>query len=162
MSEAQVPPVTPKRLSGVRTVFKYTGLPTSWLDKRPKLPSRNWLIFLGVTSSIAGYYIYDRQKCKKLRQEYIDKVKDLAELPSSPLDKLRKVTVYGSKWPGDEDYDQSLRYFRKYIKVCTVHCRRVTPHHVISYILANSCRGRRGLRDDRVQKAWRVGKPRSK
>ncbi|XP_006457997.1 hypothetical protein AGABI2DRAFT_190382 [Agaricus bisporus var. bisporus H97] len=116
MSEVQNAPVTPKRLSGIRTVFRYTGIPPSWLDKRPKLPSRNWLIFLSVTSSITGYYIYDRQRCKKIRQEYIDKVKDLAELPSSPLDKPRKVTVYGSKWPGDEDYDQSLRYFRKYVK----------------------------------------------
>jgi mitochondrial import inner membrane translocase subunit TIM54 len=29
----------------------------------------------------------------------------------------RKVTVYGSKWPSDEDYDRSLKYFRKYVKV---------------------------------------------
>lgn len=32
------------------------------------------------------------------------------------LDKPRKVTVYGAKWPGDEEYDQSLKYFRKYVK----------------------------------------------
>ncbi len=119
MSENNVekPPVAPQKSSGIRTALKYTGLPTSWLDKRPKLPSRNWLIFIGVTSSITGYYFYDRHQCKKIRQEYVEKVKDLAELPSSPLDKLRKVTVYGSKWPGDEDYDQSLKYFRKFIKV---------------------------------------------
>lgn len=111
------PPVAPQKTSGIRTALRYTGIPTSWLDKRPKLPSRNWLIFIGVTSSITGYYIYDRRQCKKIRQEYVDKVKELAELPSDPLDKPRKVTVYGSKWPGDEDYDQSLRYFRKYVKV---------------------------------------------
>ncbi|KAJ6453454.1 inner membrane protein import complex subunit Tim54-domain-containing protein, partial [Mycena vitilis] len=28
----------------------------------------------------------------------------------------RKVTVYGGKWPGDEDHDQTLKYFRKYVK----------------------------------------------
>lgn len=109
-------PVAPSPPSGMRTVLKYTGIPTSWLDKRPKLPSRNWLIFISVTSSVAGYYFYDRRQCKQIRQEYVDKVKDLAELPSGALDKPRKVTVYGSKWPGDEDYDQSLRYFRKYVK----------------------------------------------
>lgn len=109
---------TPSGPSGVRTALKYVGIPTSWLAKRPKLPSRNWLIFVGVASSITSYYIYDRRQCKQIRQEYIDKVKSLAELPSSPFDKPRKVTVYGSKWPGDDDYDQSLRYFRKYVKVC--------------------------------------------
>lgn len=119
MSEkhAEKLPVTPKKPSGIRTALKYTGIPASWLDKRPKLPSRNWLIFIGVTSSITGYYFYDRQQCKRIRQDYVGRVKDLAELPSSPLDKPRKVTVYGSKWPGDEDYDQSLKYFRKYVKV---------------------------------------------
>ena len=103
--------------SGVRTVPQYTGIPPSWLDKRPKLPGRNWLIFLGVTSSIAGYYIYDRRKCKEIRKEYVDKVKHLADVPLHSLDFPRKVTVYGTKWPADEDSDRCMRYFRKYVKV---------------------------------------------
>ncbi|KAJ7709460.1 inner membrane protein import complex subunit Tim54-domain-containing protein [Mycena rosella] len=109
-----VAPVAP--LSGLKTVLKSSGIPPSWLDKRPKLPSRNWLIFLSVTSSVAGLYIYDRQQCKVIRRTYIEKVKDLAEEPVGALYRPRKVTVYGGKWPGDEDHDQSLRYFRKYVK----------------------------------------------
>jgi len=105
------------RQSGVRTILKYTGIPPSWLDKRPKLPSRNWLIFLSVTSSVLGLYVYDRRQCKRIRQEYVDKVKHFAEIPADPFEAPRRVTVYGAKWPGDEDYDQSLRYFRKYVKV---------------------------------------------
>ncbi|KAF9013954.1 inner membrane protein import complex subunit Tim54-domain-containing protein [Cyathus striatus] len=89
---------------------------TSWLDKRPKLPSRNWLIFLSVTSSVLGMYIYDRRQCKLIRQEYVDKVKHLAEVPVNSMYVPRKVTVLGSKWPGDEDYEQSIKYFRKYVK----------------------------------------------
>ena len=104
--------------SGIETIFKSTGIPPSWLDKRPKLPSRNWLIFLSVTSSVVGLYIYDRRQCKHIRQSYIDKVKHLAEQPVDPFDAPRKVTVYAARWPGDEDYDQSMRYFRKYVKVC--------------------------------------------
>ena len=104
--------------SGIKTALEYTGIPPSWLEKRPKLPSRNWLIFLSVTSSVAGLYIYDRQQCKHIRQSYIDKVKHLAEQPADPFEIPRKVTVYAAKWPGDEDYDQSMRYFRKYVKVC--------------------------------------------
>ncbi|KAF8205793.1 inner membrane protein import complex subunit Tim54-domain-containing protein [Mycena galopus ATCC 62051] len=102
--------------SGIRTVLKYSGIPPSWLDKRPKLPSRNWLIFLSVTSSVAGLYIYDRQQCKTIRKAYVEKVKDLADEPVESLYRPRKVTVYSGKWPGDEDHDQSLKYFRKYVK----------------------------------------------
>ncbi|KAG5220386.1 PNPOx domain-containing protein [Salix suchowensis] len=71
------------------------GIPPSWLDKRPKLPSRNWLIFYTVTSSIAGLYIYDRQQCKRIRKEYVERVQYLAEEPINPVDLARKVTVYG-------------------------------------------------------------------
>ncbi|KAI0362445.1 hypothetical protein OH77DRAFT_1416704 [Trametes cingulata] len=102
--------------SGVKAVLQYTGIPPSWLDKRPRLPSRNWLIFLSVTSAVTGYYIYDRRQCKKIRQEYVDKVKDLAVQPMGSMELPRLVTVYGARWPGDQDYDRSMRYFRKYVK----------------------------------------------
>lgn len=48
----------------------------------------------------------------------MDKVKHLAEIPVDPFEVPRRVTVYGAKWPGDEEHDQSLKYFRKYVKVC--------------------------------------------
>jgi len=111
------PPARPPKQSGIRTVLRYTGIPPSLLDKRPKLPSRNWLIFLSCTSSILGLYIYDRRQCKQIKQEYVDKVKHLSEATVDPFDTPRRVTVYGAKWPGDEEYDQSLKYFRKYVKV---------------------------------------------
>ena len=101
-----------------RSILQHTGIPPSWLEKRPKIPSRNWLIFLSVTSSVVGLYLYDRQQCKHIRQYYVDKVKHLAEEPMNPFEFPRKVSVYAAKWPGDEDYDQSMRYFRKYVKVC--------------------------------------------
>jgi hypothetical protein len=107
-----------KPKSGVRVALEYTGIPTSWFSKRPKLPSRNWLIFISVTSSVVGYYIYDRRQCNQIRQSYVDRVKHFAEEPLNSLDVTRKVTVYGSRWPGDEDYDRSMKYFRKYVKVC--------------------------------------------
>ena len=103
--------------SGIHAALKYTGIPASWLTKRPKLPSRNWLIFIGVTSSLISLYGYDRTKCKQIRENYIKKVEHLAQEPVGSLDLPRKVTIYASKWPGDEDANRSLRYFRKYIKV---------------------------------------------
>ena len=110
--------------SGIKTVLQFTGIPPSLLDKRPRLPSRNWLIFLSVTSAIAGYYYYDRRQCKQIRQEYADKVKHLADAPLHSLDYPRQVTVYGCKWPADEDYERSIKYFRKYVKVRSPSCRR--------------------------------------
>ena len=105
--------------SGVKADLQYTGIPPSWLDKRPGLPSRNWLIFLSVTSAVTGYYLYDRRQCKKIREEFVDMVKDHAAQPLGSQELPRKVTVYGAKWLGDEEYDRSMKYFRKYVKVRT-------------------------------------------
>ncbi|KAF8917830.1 mitochondrial import inner membrane translocase subunit TIM54 [Mucidula mucida] len=88
----------------------------TWVAKRLKVPSRNTLIFLSVTSSVLGLYIYDRQQCKKIRQEYVDKVRHLSEETTDHLAWPRQVKVYSAKWPGDEDYNQCARYFRKYVK----------------------------------------------
>jgi len=119
----------PAHQSGIRTALRYTGIPASWLEKKPRLPSRNWLIFLSVSSSIIGAYVYDRRECKRIREEYVEKVKHLAEERVGPLESGRKVTVYAAKWPGDEDWDQAAKYFRRYVKVCTYSlllglCRR--------------------------------------
>lgn len=110
-------PATPQQKTGLRSALEYTGIPPSWLEKRPKLPSRNWLIFIGVTSTAAGYYLYDRRECRRIKEEYCDRVKSLSEEPLHSMGYLRKVTVYGAKWPGDEDWDRSTKYFRKYVKV---------------------------------------------
>ena len=107
---------TPAARSGVHAALRYTGLPESWIT-RPRLPSRNWLIFIGAVSSLVSAYAYDRRQCRLIREEYIRKVEHLAQepMPSSALP--RKVTVYAAKWPGDEDHSRPLRYFRKYVKV---------------------------------------------
>lgn len=110
-------PINPPKPSGFRTALRYTGIPPSWLNKRPKLPSRNWLIFLSVVSSTTGLYIFDRRECKRIKQHYVDLVKDQADELVGHFDWPRRVVVYASKWPGDDDYDQGMRYFRKYVKV---------------------------------------------
>ncbi|KAH8117081.1 mitochondrial import inner membrane translocase subunit Tim54 [Phellopilus nigrolimitatus] len=115
MSTHGVEPAPPSP-SGVQAALRFTGLPVSWFSKRPKLPSRNWLIFIGVTSSLVGLYAYDRKKCRDIRTSYIQRVEHLSQLPMGSMELPRKVTVYACKWPGDEDASRGLRYFRKYIK----------------------------------------------
>ena len=109
----------PSRKSGVRAALEYTGIPASWLSARPRLPSRNWCIFITLTSSLISYYAYDRHRARAIRQSYIDRVKHLAEEPMKSTDLPRKVVVYGAKWPGDEDHQRAVRFFKKYVKVCT-------------------------------------------
>lgn len=104
--------------SGMRVALEFTGIPVSWLSKRPKLPSRNWLIFIGVTSSIASYYVYDRRECRRIKAEYIERVKQYGEELAGDHQSLpRKITVYGARWPGDQDYEAGIKYFKKYVKV---------------------------------------------
>ncbi|QRV73113.1 mitochondrial import inner membrane translocase subunit TIM54 [Ceratobasidium sp. AG-Ba] len=77
--------------SGAASALRYTGIPPSWLQKRPKLPSRNWLIFWTVLGSITSLYVYDRREAKKIRQEFVKKVQWRAEEKLGPLELPRKV-----------------------------------------------------------------------
>ncbi|WWC85683.1 uncharacterized protein L201_000549 [Kwoniella dendrophila CBS 6074] len=108
----------PVELTGFRSALSHTGIPHSVLTWKPKLPSRNWLIFWTLLTTISGTYYYDRLECDKIKKQTIDKVKNQSKeiLPGGSLGLNRKVTVYGAKWPGDEDTDRALRYFRKYVK----------------------------------------------
>ena len=123
----------PRKKSGLRTALEYTGIPPSWLDKRPRLPSRNWLIFLSVTQSLIAYYVYDRRESRKIRQEYVARVKHLAEERLQPLDFPRTVTVYSAKWPGDDDWGRGSLYFRKYVKVC---CSRLFIEKIVLQLIS--------------------------
>lgn len=118
-SAPKTPPDAISKSSGAALALRYTGIPPSWFQKRPKLPSRNWLIFWTVLGSLTSLYVYDRRETKKVRQTYIDKVKWRAEEKLNPLDLPRKVRVYACRWPGDDDHDRSMKYFRKYVKVCS-------------------------------------------
>ncbi|OCF59783.1 mitochondrial import inner membrane translocase subunit TIM54 [Kwoniella mangroviensis CBS 10435] len=120
-SSSKPPPVAkpkPVELTGFRSALSHTGIPHSVLTWKPKLPSRNWLIFWTITASISGAYYYDRRECKRIKEETIKKVESQGKeiLQGGSLGLNRKVTVYGAKWPGDEDTDRALRYFRKYVK----------------------------------------------
>lgn len=93
------------------------GVPASVLRWQPKLPSRNWLIFLSTTGTLASLYVYDRRECKRIREEYKDRVKHLAEEKLEPSQRPRKLLVYCAQSPGDEDYNKSVLYFKKFVKV---------------------------------------------
>ncbi|PWN46809.1 hypothetical protein IE53DRAFT_372000, partial [Violaceomyces palustris] len=92
------------------------GIPPSVLRWKPRLPSRNWSAFLLTVSTLSYLYYDDRRQCRLIRAEYEEKVRPLAEQPMKPNQWPRKVHVYGAKTPGDDDHDQSFRYFKRYVK----------------------------------------------
>ncbi|KIO19859.1 hypothetical protein M407DRAFT_30474, partial [Tulasnella calospora MUT 4182] len=108
------PPLPP--LTGWKSALEHTGIPPSWLRAKPRLPSRRMMIFISTVSALTGAYVYDRRECKRIRQEYIDKVKHLGEVEMKPWELPRKVMVYACKWPGDEEYDRSLKWFKRNVK----------------------------------------------
>lgn len=83
--------------------------------KVPKLPSRNWLIFYSVVTVSVSGAVYDKERQKKIREEYIERVK-LFSTSTLPIDKLsRKVTVFIAPPPSDY-LDTSLKFWSRYVK----------------------------------------------
>ncbi|CBQ73571.1 related to TIM54 (component of the mitochondrial TIM22 translocase) [Sporisorium reilianum SRZ2] len=106
----------PREIPAVLRPLEFMGIPKSVLAWKPRLPSRNWSIFLVTVSTLSYLYYDDRRQCKLIRQDYIDKVKHLSTAPMKPGEWPRKITVYATRSPGDDDYDKALRYFKKYVK----------------------------------------------
>lgn len=98
--------------------MEHTGLPRGVLTWKPRLPSRNWLIFWSVVGSVSYLYYDDRRKCRLIKADYISRVERMGQEPMvNALAMPRKVTVWAAKWPEDDDADRGARYFRKYVKV---------------------------------------------
>lgn len=105
-------------LTGFRKSLEHTGLPRSVIGWKPRLPSRNWCIFLTVVGTISYIYWDDRKKCREIKEKYVEAVRPYAEVPlENTLELPRKVTVYAARWPEDDENDRGLLYFRKYVKV---------------------------------------------
>ncbi|KAG8854081.1 mitochondrial import inner membrane translocase subunit tim54 [Tulasnella sp. 330] len=147
--EVKVPP-TVEKPTGWRAALEHTGIPQSWL-KRPKMPSKKVMVFVGTVSGLLGAYYYDRKQCRLIRQSYIDKVKHLAEEPMPPWELPRKVTVYACKWPGDDAHDRSAKWFRTYVKPILVaaavdyELKNGNQHGALARLIAENIRDRRRI-----------------
>ncbi|MCO5599869.1 hypothetical protein L7F22_053976 [Adiantum nelumboides] len=113
MTKVKAPP---RPVPAMLKPLQFMGVPRGILTWQPRLPSRNWSIFWGLTISISSLYIYDRRECKRIKQEYIDQLSHLAKEPLKPNEYPRKVAVYTARSPGDEDYEKSLLFFKLYVK----------------------------------------------
>lgn len=81
-----------------------------------KLPSRNWLIFWGVTTTFSAAIIYDRREKTRATQRWAALVAPLAKQPLTDLNEMpRKITVYLEAPPGD-GLRSAQDHFKEYIK----------------------------------------------
>jgi import inner membrane translocase subunit TIM54 len=105
-------------VTGFRSSLEHTGIPRSVLLWKPRLPSRNWTIFLTVAGTVSYLYYDDRRQCRRIKAATIERVKHLSQEPMpGSLDLPRKIIAIGARWPEDDDDGRALRYFRKYVKV---------------------------------------------
>lgn len=110
--EARIP-------AGLRPL-RYVGIPSSVLAWKPRLPSRNWSIFLLTVGTLTYLYVDDRRQVRFIQDEYKARVASLGERPLAPSQWPRKIAVYACKAPGDEDYDKGVLWFKRYMKVRTL------------------------------------------
>ena len=81
-----------------------------------KLPSRNWLIFWGISSTLAAAIIYDRREKKRATARWAAAVAPLAREPLPNTSALpRRVVVYLEAPPGD-GLRAAQEHFKEYIK----------------------------------------------
>lgn len=109
-------PVAERTVPRALRPLRYVGIPDSVLSWKPRLPSRNWSIFWVSVAAVSYLYYEDRRQCKKILDEYKDRVRGLSEDTMQPLEHPRKVLVYTAKYPGDNDYEKGLQFFKRYVK----------------------------------------------
>ncbi|KAF1814358.1 hypothetical protein P152DRAFT_512738 [Eremomyces bilateralis CBS 781.70] len=105
-----VPKAIPKPSEG-NPAFRMMGLPR-W---RPRLPSRNWMIFLSTVSAFTGAWWYDRREIKRAQKKWCDEVATLAEQPLPPNRMPRRITVVLGTFPGDGLLNMR-EHFHDYVK----------------------------------------------
>jgi import inner membrane translocase subunit TIM54 len=87
------------------------GLP----NMKMKLPSRNWMIFIGITGTFSGLVMYDKRETRRAQRKWAKLVEHLAKEPLDPKAMPRKLTVFIESPPID-----GLRiaqdHFKDYVK----------------------------------------------
>ncbi|KWU46355.1 hypothetical protein RHOSPDRAFT_15058 [Rhodotorula sp. JG-1b] len=121
-------PVTPTPVPGPSTralpqkvvkptnPFVYLGIPQFVLDWRPSRPGPKMSVFLAVTTTLTGLYVYDRSETKRIQQEYIARVKWMSEQPLETTERARKVTVLGARVPEDGELERGAKWFKRYMR----------------------------------------------
>ncbi|KAK0643361.1 mitochondrial import inner membrane translocase subunit Tim54 [Cercophora newfieldiana] len=106
---AQPTPKAPKPRNQALRMLGLPALPS-------KLPSRNWMIFWTVTTTVTATIIYDKREKKRAIARWSHAVEHLAKEPlHNGLGQVRKLTIYLSSPPGD-GLRFSQDHYTEYVK----------------------------------------------
>jgi import inner membrane translocase subunit TIM54 len=82
---------------------------------RPRLPSRNWMIFLSITGTFAAAVIYDKREKKRAQRKWCKLVEHVAKEPLGRQEMPRKLTVFLESPPSD-GLRSAQDHFKEYVK----------------------------------------------
>ncbi|KAK5114893.1 hypothetical protein LTR62_002052 [Meristemomyces frigidus] len=82
---------------------------------RLRLPSRNWIIFLSLSGSIASAVLYDKYQTRKVKEKWCNTVSHLAEQTLDTKSMPRRLTIYLAAPPGD-GLRSAREHFHEYVK----------------------------------------------
>ncbi len=101
-----------KPLKPPNPMWKYLGFGENF---RPRVPSRNWLIFLTITGGFTAAVVYDKRETKRAQRRWCKLVEHIAQEPLDSRAMPRKLTVFLESPPTD-----GLRiaqdHFKEYVK----------------------------------------------
>ncbi|KAF2019140.1 hypothetical protein BU24DRAFT_385980 [Aaosphaeria arxii CBS 175.79] len=92
-------------------VWRMMGLP----NIRMRLPSRNWMIFLGITGSWTAAVVYDRREKRRIQRKWTKLVEHIASETLDDKTLPRRLTVYLSAPPAD-GLVPARDHFHEYVK----------------------------------------------
>ena len=82
---------------------------------RPRLPSRNWMIFLTITGSFTAAVIYDKREKRRVQRKWAKLVEHVAKEPLGSKEMPRKLTVF-LEGPPTDGLRVAQDHFKEYVK----------------------------------------------
>lgn len=82
---------------------------------RPRIPSRNWLIFLSITGTFTAAVIYDKREKRRAQRKWCKLVEHIGKEPLGRQEMPRKLRVFIESPPGD-GLRVAQDHFKEYVK----------------------------------------------
>jgi mitochondrial import inner membrane translocase subunit TIM54 len=93
-------------------MWKYLGFGENF---RPRVPSRNWLIFLTITGTFTAAVIYDKREKRRAQRKWCKLVEHIGKEPLGRQEMPRKLTVFLESPPSD-GLRAAQDHFKEYVK----------------------------------------------
>jgi mitochondrial import inner membrane translocase subunit TIM54 len=101
-----------KNLKPPNPMWKYMGLGENF---RPRVPSRNWMIFLTITGTFTAAVIYDKREKRRAQRKWCKLVEHIGKEPLGRQEMPRKLTVF-LEGPPSDGLRAAQDHFKEYVK----------------------------------------------